>query len=50
MMASKEVDRWFEDYDNPMKEVVQRVREIIMAADEGMEETIKWQAPTFVFK
>lgn len=49
MMSSNEVDLWFESYDNPMKAVVQRVREIIMAADKRMGETIKWQAPTFTF-
>ena len=49
-MSRKEVDQWFESYENPMKEVLQRVREIIMAADDRMEETIKWQAPTFLFK
>jgi hypothetical protein len=37
-------------YDNPMKDVVQAVREVIMSADERVEETIKWQAPTFVYK
>jgi uncharacterized protein YdhG (YjbR/CyaY superfamily) len=49
-MSSKEVNDWFEKYDNPMKAVVQRVREIILAADERMDETIKWQAPTFMYK
>jgi hypothetical protein len=49
-MSSQEVNDWFEKYDNPMKAVVQRVREIILAADDRMEETIKWQAPTFMFK
>ena len=49
-MSSQEVDSWMDKYDNPMKPVVQRVREVIMAADERMEETIKWQAPTFVYK
>jgi hypothetical protein len=49
-MTKSEVDAWFAAYDNPMKAVVQRVREIIMAADERMEETIKWQAPTFMYK
>lgn len=44
------VDEWFANYDNPMKEVVQAVRETILAADSRIEETIKWQAPTFVFK
>jgi len=33
-----------------MKDVVKAVREIILAADERIEETIKWQAPTFTYK
>ncbi len=43
------VDDWFDDYDNPMKEAVQRVRDIIMS-DERMSETIKWKSPTFMYK
>ncbi len=50
MGRSKDVDAWFERYDNPMKEVVQRVRAIILAADARIEECIKWQAPTFTYK
>ena len=50
MKRSKEVDAWFERYDNPMKEVVQRVREIVLGADPRMEECIKWQAPTFMYR
>ncbi len=37
-------------YDNPMKPVVQAVREVILKADKRITETIKWQAPTFVYK
>ena len=48
-MSTVEVDTWFESYDNPMKAVLQRVREIIMAADDRLDETVKWQAPTFIF-
>ena len=48
-MSSAEVDAWFEDYDNPMKAVVQRVRQIIMS-DERMAETIKWKSPTFTYE
>ena len=33
-MSSSEVDVWFENYDNPMKDVMQRVREVILAADD----------------
>ncbi len=49
-MSKEEVDTWFSQYDNPQKENMQRVREIILAADERMEETIKWQAPTFMYR
>jgi hypothetical protein len=49
-VASCEVDAWFEKYDNPMKPVVQAVRKVIMNADARIAETIKWQAPTFMYK
>ena len=47
---SKEVDVWFARYENPMKDVVLRIREIVLAADPRIEESIKWQAPTFSYK
>lgn len=50
MPKSKEVDAWFARYDNPMKDVVLRVREIVLGADPRVTECIKWQAPTFVFE
>lgn len=49
-MGKQEVDKWFAKYDNPMKEVVLAVRKIILDADKRIEETIKWQAPTFMYK
>ncbi len=49
MTVNNAVDDWFDDYDNPMKEAVQRVRDIIMS-DERMSETIKWKSPTFMYK
>ena len=33
MGQSTEVDAWFERHDNPMKDVVLRVREIVLGAD-----------------
>jgi hypothetical protein len=33
-----------------MKPVVQAVREVILKADTRIAETIKWQAPTFIYK
>jgi hypothetical protein len=50
MPTRPDVDAWFEGYDNPMKPVVQRIREIVLDADPRIEETIKWQAPTFMYK
>jgi hypothetical protein len=50
MPRRPEVDAWFERYDNPMTEVVQQVREIVLDADPRVDECIKWQAPTFTYK
>jgi hypothetical protein len=50
MTTNPSVDAWFEVYDNPMKPAVQRVREIILAADPRITESIKWKAPTFEYK
>lgn len=44
-----EIDEWFEGYDNPMKQPMLRVREIILE-DDRMSESIKWKTPTFVYK
>jgi hypothetical protein len=44
-MDGNEVDRWFQDYDNPMKGVMQRVRERLLAADERLEESIQLEVP-----
>lgn len=49
MARNKAVDAWFAKYDNPMKDVVQRIRELILAADPRIDECIKWQAPTFTY-
>ena len=50
MPKSRDVEAWFGRYQNPMKEVVLRMRDIILEADARIEECIKWQAPTFVFE
>lgn len=50
MNVNPEVDAWFRAYKNPQKELVQAVRETILKADKRISETIKWQAPTFVYK
>lgn len=45
-----DVDAWLERYDNPMKPLVERVREIMLSADDRIGEVIKWSTPTFVYK
>lgn len=50
MGRAKEVEDWFERYENPMKAVVMRMREIILDVDPRVGECIKWQAPTFTFE
>lgn len=47
---ANDVDAWMAKYDNPMKPVVQAVREVVLKGDGRITETIKWQAPTFVYK
>jgi hypothetical protein len=47
--TSPDVDAWFERYDNPQKALVDVVRRAILDADDRVTETIKWQAPTFVY-
>jgi uncharacterized protein YdhG (YjbR/CyaY superfamily) len=50
MGPPNEVEAWLSRYDNPMKSVVMRLREIILAVDPRIGECIKWQAPTFTFE
>jgi hypothetical protein len=45
-----DVDEWFARYDNPMKDAVQRSREILLGADPRIDEVIKWSTPTFTYK
>ena len=45
-----DVDAWFDRYENPMKEMVAAVREVVLAADDRIGEVVKWSTPTFVYK
>ena len=49
MAQNPDVDDWFDGYDNPMKDVVLAVRDIILG-DERISETIKWKSPTFMYE
>ena len=50
MNKNKVVDEWFETYENPMKPLVNAVRETILLADPRITESIKWKAPTFEYR
>jgi uncharacterized protein YdhG (YjbR/CyaY superfamily) len=50
MPKSKDVESWLARYENPMKDVVLRMRDIVLGADPRIAECIKWQAPTFTFE
>jgi hypothetical protein len=46
-----EVDDWFAgQQDNPLADSLELAREIIMGADDRVEESIKWKTPTFAYK
>ncbi len=50
MNRNPEVDRWFDERDHPLDELMRRTRDVILAADERVTESIKWKTPTFAFK
>jgi hypothetical protein len=45
-----EVDRWLAEADRPLAGMMSRARNIILAADERVTESIKWKTPTFAYK
>ena len=49
MNRNADVDAWFAAKDPPMAETMQRVRGIILGADDRVAESIKWSTPTFEF-
>jgi len=48
--VSPEVDAWFARYDNPQKDLVDAVRRVVLDTDDRVTETIKWQAPTLIYR
>jgi hypothetical protein len=47
--VTADVDQWFAESTHPLKDVILLVRQAIMAADDRVEESIKWKSPTFSF-
>src|SRR5688572_4046561 len=44
------VDAYLKKKNHPMNAEIQRVRDIILATNKDIEETIKWSSPTFMYK
>ena len=49
MGKNAEVQEWLDDFDHPLKEAILGVRDIVLGADDRVEECIKWKSPTFTF-
>ena len=50
MNRNPEVDRWLDQSDHPLEATMRRARDVILAADERVTESIKWKTPTFAYK
>jgi hypothetical protein len=46
---SADVERLMADLTHPLKDGVQRLREAIRAADDGIAEHVKWKAPSYTY-
>jgi hypothetical protein len=44
---SREVERFMEELDHPLKEEIGRLREAILDSNDRITEHIKWKAPSF---
>ena len=50
MNTSAEVDEWFAARAHPLEDAMQRVRRLILEADDRVTESIKWKTPTFAYR
>jgi hypothetical protein len=50
MNKNSKVDAYMQDLENPLKELWEQIRDIVLGADSRIEEEIKWGAPTFIYK
>jgi hypothetical protein len=49
-MADDVVERFIEELDHPLQEVLLEVRRVILDADPRVSESIKWKSPTFEYR
>lgn len=50
MNTNPEVEKLLADTAHPLDAEIRRVREIILSADDRIEEAVKWKSPTFIYK
>jgi hypothetical protein len=50
MNKNSKVDSYMQELDNPLKELWESIRTVVLDTDPKMEEDIKWGAPTFIYK
>ena len=50
MKNINDVDDYMAQLEHPLKPEIERLRRIILGADRGITELIKWNAPSFYFK
>jgi len=50
MAKAKTVEAWLADQTPEVAAIMQRLREIILAAEPALGEHIKWNGPSFVFE
>jgi len=46
---TEKVDAYMASFEHPLKDVLAELRSIILGADKGIGEEIKWNAPTFFY-
>ena len=44
------VDQFMAELEHPLKAEIERLRAIILGADDGITEQIKWKAPSFCYR
>lgn len=49
MNKYKTLEDFFTDQDPEKLKIIMEVREVILAADPSLEETLKWNAPNYIF-
>lgn len=50
MNKNPKVDAYMKNLENPLKEIWDQIRQIILSVNNNLEEDIKWGAPTFIYK